>query len=112
MKKEYADSLLTQDDIDEAFRLSSQVGWNQTKSEWARLIELNPETCFAIRDEERLVGTATLATFGTYLGWIGMVIVDQSCRGLGMGKQLLETVIAAGREQGCDIIGLDATDQG
>lgn len=112
MKKEYADSLLTQDDIDEAFRLSSQVGWNQTKSEWARLIELNPETCFAIRDEERLVGTATLATFGTYLGWIGMVIVDQSCRGLGMGKQLLETVIAAGRKQGCDIIGLDATDQG
>ncbi|WP_372638792.1 GNAT family N-acetyltransferase [Fodinibius sp.] len=112
MKQRYTDSILTQDDIDEAFRLSSQVGWNQTKSEWARLIELNPETCFAIRDNKRLVGTATLAAFGTDLGWIGMVIVDKSYRGMGMGKQLLERAIDAGREQECDIIGLDATDQG
>lgn len=112
MEKKYADSLLRQDDINEAFRLSSQVGWNQTKSEWTRLIELNPESCFAIRGKKQLVGTATLATFGTDLGWIGMVIVDPSFRGLGIGKQLLERVIAAGRKQRCDTIGLDATDQG
>lgn len=112
MKEKYTDSLLTRDDIDEAFRLSSEVGWNQTKSEWVRLIELNPDTCFTIREKGRLVGTATLATFGTDLGWIGMVIVDRSHRGRGMGKQLLERVINVGREQGCDIVGLDATDQG
>lgn len=112
MKKEDTVSLLTKEEVDEAVRLSSQVDWNQTESDWVRLIELNPESCFLYRENNQIVGTATLATYGSHLGWIGMVIVDKSHRGMGIGRHLLEAVIEAGREQRCDIIGLDATDQG
>lgn len=99
-------------DIDEVFRLSTQVEWNQTESDWLRLLELNPKTCFLYRFEGKTVGTSTLATYGLQLAWIGMIIVDSDFRGKGIGKYILETTIREARHKGYEIIGLDATDQG
>lgn len=102
---------LTIDDIDNAWRLSSQVGWNQTSGDWRRLLELFPASCFAGRLDGELVATSTLATYGD-VGWIGMVLVDEAYRRRGYGSELFERALDAGHDQSLDVIGLDATDAG
>ncbi len=105
-------TLLTSKDLGEAFHLSTQAGWNQTEADWVRLLELNPETCFLFHHNNKVVGSATLATYDSELAWIGMIIVDIDFRGMGIGKQALETVIHESRKRGFKCTGLDATDQG
>jgi hypothetical protein len=69
-------------DIPGALRLSTQAGWNQIDADWRRLIRLWPDGCLGgWRDDGTLVATATLATFDRSVGWVGMVLVDESCRG-------------------------------
>lgn len=102
---------LTASDIDDAWRLSTQVGWNQTKADWQRLLELFPDACFAGRLEDELVATSTLATYGDS-GWIGMVLVDESNRRRGFGSKLFERALDAARDRELEIVGLDATDAG
>ncbi len=105
-------SLLQRSDIPEATRLSEAAGWNQTETDWERLLNLNPDTCFVFRSDGRVAGTGALAVFGQGLAWIGMVIVDPPFRGQGIGKHILETLIQEARQKKYEVIGLDATDQG
>ncbi len=107
-----ATRLLQKVDVPEAYRLSTQAKWNQTESDWLRLLDHNPENCFIFRKNNQSVGTATIAAFGRELAWIGMIIVDQALRGQEIGQYILKTVIHVARQQGYKIIGLDATGQG
>jgi GNAT superfamily N-acetyltransferase len=102
---------LRKDDLDGALRLSTQAGWNQTPADWLRLLDLFPEGCFAGRQDGALVATSTLASYGTRVHWIGMVLVDESCRGRGYGGTMLARTVERGRELG-GTVGLDATDLG
>jgi GNAT superfamily N-acetyltransferase len=102
---------LTTEDVDDAWRLSSQVGWNQTSDDWQRLLKLFPTTCFAGRLNGELVATSTLATYGD-VGWIGMVLVDEAHRRRGYGSKLFERALDAGHNRSLEVIGLDATDAG
>lgn len=103
---------LTADDVDAAWTLSRQAGWNQTRADWQRLLELFPETCFAGRVGGDVVATSTLATYDATVGWIGMVLVDEDHRRQGYGSQIFERALRAGLDSNLDIIGLDATDSG
>lgn len=105
-------SQLRKQDIGQVVRLSTQAGWNQTREDWVRLLELNPGTCFLYRKEGRVVGSGTLAVYGGHTAWIGMVIVDKSFRGKGIGRRILERLIEEGQKRNCRVIGLDATSQG
>lgn len=102
---------LTTDDVDDGWRLSKQVGWNQTKPDWHRLLKLFPETCFAGRIDGEIVATSTLATYDD-VGWIGMVLVDEAHRRRGYGSELFERALDAGHDRDLDVVGLDATDAG
>lgn len=103
-------NLLTPADIPRALELSTAAGWNQIAPDWQRLLDLFPQTCFACRDDSgHILGTATLATYGN-VGWIGMVLVDSTIRGRGIGGQLFDHACHAGRH--LQTIGLDATDLG
>jgi GNAT superfamily N-acetyltransferase len=99
-------------DIPAALRLSTQAGWNQIDADWRRLIDLWPESCLAGWHEGRLVATATLATYGKDLGWVGMVLVDEACRGRGFGGAIFDAILTKGDELGVRCLGLDATDMG
>jgi GNAT superfamily N-acetyltransferase len=103
---------LTAADLDGALRLSTQAGWNQTAADWKRLLDLCPDGCIAGRRGGRLVATATLASYGRDAHWIGMVLVDESERGQGFGKEILSRAIRRGLDRGSEAIGLDATDLG
>jgi GNAT superfamily N-acetyltransferase len=98
-------------DLDAALRLSTQAGWNQLAADWQRLLDLSPEGCFAGRLDGKLVATATLASFGRDVHWVGMVLVDEAMRGRGLGSAMLTHVIDFARARG-GIVGLDATDLG
>ncbi len=98
-------------DLPDALRLSTQAGWNQLEADWTRILDLSPEGCLAGRLEGRLVATATVASYGTAVHWIGMVLVDEAMRGRGFGSTMLSAVIEQARRRG-GIVGLDATDLG
>ena len=52
------------DDLPAADQLRQAAGWNQTLTDWRRLLALDPEGCFAAVDESQIVGTATTTSFG------------------------------------------------
>jgi GNAT superfamily N-acetyltransferase len=103
---------LSVDDLPAALRLSTQAGWNQLDADWRRLLALWPGGCFAGRVNGYLIATSTIAMYGATLGWIGMVLVDESHRGRGCGGEILDAALRAARVAGIHTVGLDATDLG
>lgn len=99
-------------DIDDAWRLSRQAGWNQTRDDWRRLLELFPEGCFAGRIDGELIATSAIAVYDGTVGWIGMVLVEAEHRRHGYGSAVFERALAAGHKRDLETIGLDATDAG
>ncbi|HEY3320273.1 MAG TPA: GNAT family N-acetyltransferase [Planctomycetota bacterium] len=108
---------LTAADIPSAQRLRQQAHWNQSDEDWRHLIEMDPEGCFAAELDGRIVGTATAARFepasgpGSF-GWVGMVLVDEACRGKGLGSALLTRAIDYLRNCDVETVKLDATPMG
>ena len=98
-------------DLEGALRLSTQAGWNQLAADWQRLFDLCPEGCLAGRQNGKLVATATVASFGRDVHWIGMVLVDEALRGQGIGSKMLSHTIQLAQSRG-GVVGLDATDLG
>lgn len=96
--------LLRPGDISDALRLSTQAGWNQTAADWERL----RGGAFAGRVDGRLVATSSVVTYGGDAAWIGMILVDEACRGRGFGMSMLRRAVELAGERA----GLDATEQG
>jgi GNAT superfamily N-acetyltransferase len=91
---------LTFEDLDEALRLSTAVGWNQRLDDWRMLLQLAPAGAFAALSDARdvadisIVGTAIGIDYGAF-AWIAMMLVDPAYRGRGVGRRLLEAAIDA-----------------
>jgi GNAT superfamily N-acetyltransferase len=91
---------LTFEDLDEALRLSTAVGWNQRLDDWRMLLQLAPAGAFAALVDRRdasdvfLAGTAIGIDYGAF-AWIAMMLVDPAYRGHGVGRRLLEAAIGA-----------------
>src|SRR2546422_4281388 len=81
--------LLWPSDIPSAMKLKDSAGWNQTEEDWRRIMELEPEGCFGIEQEGRLVATTTAICYGRELAWIGMVLTDAAFRGQGLASRLM-----------------------
>ncbi len=103
---------LNPQDVPELSRLVEQAGWNQLPTDWLRLIELEPQGCFAARLHGEVAGTLTTICYGTELAWIGMMLVDQRFRRQGIGKSLMEHAIATLQNRSIRTIQLDATPLG
>jgi ribosomal protein S18 acetylase RimI-like enzyme len=103
--------LLFESDIPAAMRLKEAAGWNQTEADWRRLIELEPNGCFAAIENDQLVGTTTTTTYQGDLAWIGMVLVDPRHRRRGIATKLMETALAYLNGK-VAVVKLDATAEG
>ena len=86
--------LLTVDDLADAFRLSTIVGWNQRLDDWRILLRIAPGAAFAADIDGRIAATAIAIDYGRFW-WIAMMLVDPSYRRRGLGRRLLETAMAA-----------------
>ncbi|MGM0505859.1 MAG: GNAT family N-acetyltransferase [Bacteroidota bacterium] len=98
--------------LDAARQLSLEAGWNQTKRDWERLLELDPAGCIGGYLSDELIGTVTLVSLGDRAGWIGMMLVKQSSRGNGYGRRLFQEVLHEADSRSLEIVGLDATHLG
>jgi GNAT superfamily N-acetyltransferase len=92
--------------------MSYAAGWNQTVEDWFRLLALEPDGCFGVEEDDRLVATNTLLCYGRDLAWLGMVLTHPEFRRRGFAKQLLGTVLELVEDRGIRCVKLDATEQG
>lgn len=99
-------------DIPGAMRLKDAAGWNQAEADWARLLELQPDGCFALDDSGELAATATALVYGEHLAWIGMVLTGPRFRGRGFARTLMHRAMTFAEASGVARVGLDATDMG
>ncbi|MGC8759551.1 MAG: GNAT family N-acetyltransferase [Bryobacteraceae bacterium] len=99
-------------DLPALLRLSTAAGWNQTAEDWLRLLELEPEGCFGIEQDERIVASATVISYGEALAWIGMVLTLPEYRGRGHAMQLMRHCLDFCTQRGIATVRLDATEMG
>ena len=104
--------LLNESDVPAALRLGEREHWNQTQSDWRRLLTLEPQGCFAASLDGRLIGTVTSVTYGAELAWIGMMLVDADHRRRGIGTRLMRTAMEYLERAGVATVKLDATPAG
>jgi len=104
--------LLRPADIAAAMRLKEAAGWNQTEQDWANLLELEPQGCFALEVDGVLASTTTVTCYGHELAWIGMVLTAPEYRGRGFARRLMEHALEYLAQRGVAWIKLDATDMG
>jgi GNAT superfamily N-acetyltransferase len=104
--------LIEASDLARLIRLSRQVGFNQTGADWERLLRLAPEGCVAAVRDDRIVATTTTTSYANQVAWIGMVIVDESYRRLGIGSRLVEHALRHLGSERVSRVALDATSQG
>src|SRR5258708_2895319 len=84
---------LTAADLPQAMLLKQIAGWNQTEQDWLRALELEPEGCFGIERDRRVVATATTICYGRELAWIGMVLTHPEYRGQGFATRLMRRAL-------------------
>ncbi len=101
---------MTPKDIPFGMRLSLAAGWNQTADDWGMLLEQSTSGSFVACLDGVEAGTVTTVSYQDRFHWIGMVLVDEQFRRLGIGKALLTAAIQAVKGQG--LVCLDATPAG
>jgi GNAT superfamily N-acetyltransferase len=99
-------------DAPEALKLSLAAGWNQTEADWRRVIALEPDGCWGLHRDGRLVATASTICYGDRLAWIGMVLTDPAFRGLGCARTLVCRCLEYLEQRKIQTVRLDATDAG
>jgi GNAT superfamily N-acetyltransferase len=104
--------LLRHSDLNGAMELSRLAGWNQTSDDWEMLLRLEPEGCFAIEFDHRIVATTTLLCYGTNLAWIGMVLTRPEYRRRGFARRLMEAALECASALKLESVKLDATADG
>jgi GNAT superfamily N-acetyltransferase len=103
---------MTRDDVGAADRLRQLIGWNQTPADWRRMLKLSPQGCFPATRNRVVLGSVTSITYEETLSWIGMMLVHPEHRRQGIGRRLMETVLASLHGRGLTCIRLDATPMG
>ncbi len=104
--------LLRHSDLPGVMRLKESAHWNQTEEDWARLLEMEPEGCFVISQDDVIAASATVVVYGAELAWIGMVLTLPEFRKRGLGNRLMERVLEFAASRSVGKVGLDATDMG
>ena len=97
-------------DIADLMALVEEARWNQTETDWARMLTLGDGRGIANADG-RIVASAVTMGYGGGIGWIGMVLVAGVWRRRGLATRLMEASVAGLRAAGLTP-GLDATPAG
>jgi len=77
------------DDIDFAYNLTNAEGWSSTKRDFEELLEYDPHGCFVGEIGSEPMGMVCAVSYGEF-GFIGYLIVLESCRGQQNGRTLME----------------------
>lgn len=102
---------MTRTDLDFIDEMILAVGWaSQSRPVFEAFMENDPQGCFIAELEGRPIGTAIGTPYGA-CGFIGEVIVRAELRNQGIGRQLVEHVIAYLRGRGAEGVCLDGAEK-
>ncbi len=104
--------LLQAADLQNSIELSRIAGWNQTIDDWQAVLRLDPQSCFCIDLDDRIVATTTLLCYGSRLAWIGMVLTLPEYRRRGFAQRLVKAALERAAVLQIESIKLDATADG
>src|ERR1700752_4739849 len=104
--------LLRTDDVANASALPGLAGWNQTIDDWQTLLRLDPQACFCIELDDRIVATTTMLCYGRRLAWIGMVLTRPEYRRMGFAQRLVKAALERAADLKIESVKLDATSEG
>ncbi|MFF2321764.1 GNAT family N-acetyltransferase [Agrobacterium sp. NPDC058088] len=90
------------DHLDAAVELSRQAGWPHRKEDWAMVLSISKG--FVAVENGRVVGTAMATLLGESCATVNMVIVDESMRGRGLGRQLMRAALDAAENRECRLV--------
>lgn len=82
--------------LDAALRLSREAGWPHRREDWA-LVQSVSQGVVALEDD-RVVATALATPFGP-VGMVNMIIVDETMRGRGLGREIMQQAMALAQPQ-------------
>jgi GNAT superfamily N-acetyltransferase len=85
--------------LDGAWALSREAGWPHRKEDWAMIWSLSEGRVALLG--ERVVGAALMTPFDDTCTAVNLIIVDQSLRGLGLGRRLTTAVIELAGDREC-----------
>jgi GNAT superfamily N-acetyltransferase len=102
---------MTTADVPFGMHLSGQAGWTQRPEDWLRLLDLEPDGCFLAEVAGRPAGTTATCALGT-VAWVALVLVEESCRGQGVGTALVRHALSHLDARGVRTVRLDATPLG
>lgn len=94
------------DHLGDAVRLSAGEGWPHRPDDWALVAAISRP--FVARDGDRIVGTAFCTPYGEDVAMLNMIIVDATMRGRGLGRLLVETIIAEAGEREMRLVATEA----
>jgi len=80
--------------LDGALRLSRQANWPHRLEDWQLALGLSSGLVALGADSATVLGTILITPYKQDLATINMVIVDETARGRGLGRQLMEAAIA------------------
>ena len=95
----------TQDHIDGALALSNAAGWPHTQEDW--LLSLRLSKGLVAICQNRVVATALVTPCGD-IATTNMIIVDQTMRGLGLGRRMLKDVMSLTAPQEWRLVATEA----
>ncbi len=101
---------LTLGDIPSGLALCRGAGWNQIADDWELLIQHSRGAARVILSDGDVIGTVTALNYQNRFSWIGMVLVNERCRHLGLGSRLMSMALDA--LGACETVKLDATPAG
>ena len=83
---------MTQADLPAAHALSTEAEWPHRLEDWELMLRVG----FGVVAERdgQVIGTTMGWLYGPDAATVGMVIVSQACRGEGVGRQLMDAVLA------------------
>jgi GNAT superfamily N-acetyltransferase len=98
---------MTTDDLEFAVNITRTMDWNLEKNDFLFMMELEPEGCYVLVDDEEKIGLATNVSFGA-IAWFGNLIVKKNCRGMGGGSLLVRHSLSHLQKKGVRTLGLYA----
>jgi GNAT superfamily N-acetyltransferase len=81
------------EDLSNCKLLSDAEGWNQTEKDWKLLVNNSQNICLLAEIRHKIIATATAMNYSGEVAWIGMVLVDKTYRGRGVGKMLVSNLL-------------------
>lgn len=100
--------LLRESDLPDLMALKTAANWNQTEDDWLAALRYEPEGCFGVEVDGRVVASAAAACYDR-LSWIGMVLTLPEFRGRGFARLLTQAAVVY---SGNRAVRLDASDLG